>query len=539
MISSICERFMLLKDYAEFEWEIREARSGDKTLLLGGRAVHSVYDPLTHAEDTASRIIQKTAQDGCDHIILIGLGLGYLPRALYDAGFQRIIVWEPFPGMQESFPLCDGDWREAVAVVHECLEFEKAVLRFAGKGSKPKLIIHPGYDIFCRLELRLAAQILEKIYNARKEEAYIISPRSLESLVRLPFLGTVKEFQGIYKGRRAVLANPGPSLKQCVQVLKGADDSIVFASLQSASYLQKNGIRVNYIVCADPKDMSPFTAECNHDFDAFFAETSIDPATLDWKQEKTFLFHFKCGQVHEKLWEQSQLPLIEEPTSSVSEVMLLLADYMGFDEIYCLGMDFCWKEDRYTYRTKYKYDDDARINDMASCFKLFSSDSRIVTTQSLYFHGARFMQHKCSELSSRGKRIYQMEGGLMFTPRGVLTVDELEKQLHSGNSRETVNVIKPQPPVTVEQVEHVLHHIISGKIHSRQTYADAGKMWPFLQEIPPAELSEACDTYISRLKSPQIRTNQSRPVDWDGVKDEVHRKSAGLEIDSERLASGI
>jgi tetratricopeptide (TPR) repeat protein len=506
---------MPLKGYSEFEWEIKDAKSGDKTLLLGGRAVYSTYNPVEQTDKSAHKLIADAREEYCDHVIIIGLGLGYLPRSLYNAGFKRIIVWDPFPVMQGSFPLCSGDWRRTVAVVHEYNEFEKAALRFAGKSSKPKLIIHPGYDIFCRLEHRLAVQTLERIYNTRNDESCVISQRSLESLVRLPFLGTIREVKGIYKGRRAVLANPGPSLKKCVQILKRADDTIVFASLQSAAYLQKNGIKINYIVCADPKDMSPFTAECNDDFDVFFAETSIDPGTLDWKQEKTMVFHFKCGQVHEKLWEQSQLPVIENPTSSVSEVMLLLADYMGFDEMYCLGMDFCWKEDRYTYRTKYKHDDDVRINDMASCFKLSASDSQIVTTQSLYYHGARFMQLKCSELNSKGKDVYQVEGGLEFASSGVLTVDELEKKLHSGKDGLTVNIANRQSPITVEQVEHLLNEIKLGRIKGRQTQDENGKIWPFLQAIPDEEIPGACDRAINKMRSAHIMSLEPQPRDAD------------------------
>jgi len=505
------------KGYSEFEWEIKKSRSGAMTLLLGDRAVYSSYDPLKHAEDAARRLIEKTAHEGCDHIIIIGLGLGYLPGALYHAGVKRIIVWEPFPIMQKSFPEYSGEWREKVLVVHDDREFKNAALRFAGKGSKPKLIIHPGYEIFCRLEYRLAARTLERIYNARNYDSYIVSRRSLESIVRLPFRGTVKQFEGIYKGRKAVLANPGPGLKQCVQPLKGAEDTIVFASLQASSYLQKNGIRVNYIVCADPKDMAPFTAECNDDFDAFFTETSVDPGTMDWNPDRTFLFHFQCGQIHEKIWTQAQLPVIDEPVSSVSEVMLLLADYMGFDEIYCLGMDFCWIDDRYTYRTQYKYDNDARINDMASCFKLSASDGRTVTTQSLYYHGSRFMQYKYSELSSKGKSVYQIEGGLTFTPAGVLTVDELEKKLHSGKSGKEVTIINPESSVSVEHVEHLLHEIKSGRMKSRKTEADASKMWPFLQEMPAQELYDACGTFINRLKSSHIRMGRTHPADADAL----------------------
>jgi hypothetical protein len=492
---------MSKKGYSEFEWEVRDSRNGDETLKLGGRLVYSSYNPLTHIESTARRLIEKGEEEDCDHVIIIGLGLGYLPRSLYNSGIEKIIVWEPFPVMQESFPVCSGDWRGAVIVVNEYGAFEKAVNQFAGRGSRPKLIIHPGYEIFCRLEYRLAVQTLDKIYNRNREGSYVISPRSLESLVRLPFLGTVKEFEGAFKDKKAVLVNPGPTLKQCVHLLKGMNDIIVFASLQSASYLQKNGIRVNFVVCADPKDMSPFTAECDDDFDAFFAETSVDPGSLDWKREKTFLYHFRCGQIHEMLWEREHLPVIEDPASSVSEVMLLLADQMGFNEIYCVGVDFCWKENRYTHRTNYIYDNDRRINDTMSHFQVMTSDNQVATTQSLYFHGARFMRHKCSELKRRGTKVYQIAGGIGFTSDGIINTDELEKKLHSGTDRVIVNIIKQQSPIDIDQVDRLLHDIKLGRIKRRQTDQDAGKMWPFLQGVPLAEQPDTCDIFINKLRS--------------------------------------
>jgi hypothetical protein len=489
------------KGYSEFEWEIRNSRDGDKTLLLGGRAVYSLHSPLKHAEDSALRLIKKTEEDGCDHIIMIGLGLGYLPRALYNSGFKKIIVWEPFPVMQGSFPVCDGEWRREITVVNEYNEFETAVAHFAKKGSRPKLIVHPGYNIFCRLEYRLACQTLEAIYNNCNMGSFIISTRTLESLVRLPFLGTVKEFKDAFRGKRAVLANPGPSLKQCIHVLKEINDTTIFASLQSAPYLQKNGVRVNFIVCADPKDMLPFTDECNDDFEAFFAETSVDPQSLDWKREKTFLYHFRCGQLHEMLWEQAQLPIIDDPVSSVSEVMLLLADYMGFSEIYCVGMDFCWKENRYTYRTKYKYDNDSRINDSMSNFQLLTNDDQIATTQSLYFHGARFMRYKAFELQKRGKRVYQAEGGVAFASDGMLTEDELKNRLRSGDCKRTAKVQKKGSAIKIEKVVRLLNDIKLGRIKSRQNNSDGGISWPFLDKMPQEELPEMCNKLLNKIKS--------------------------------------
>jgi len=101
---------MLLKGYSEFEWEIRDSRCGDRILLLGGRAVYSTYNPIEQTEILAHRLIAGAREEKCDHIIIIGLGLGYLPKSLYNSGYKRIIVWDPFPIMQQSFPVCSGEW---------------------------------------------------------------------------------------------------------------------------------------------------------------------------------------------------------------------------------------------------------------------------------------------------------------------------------------------------------------------------------------------------------------------------------------------
>ena len=490
---------MSIKGYSEIEWEIRDSRSGEKNLLLGGRSLYSSYDPIKHTDKVALELIRTASEEQCDHIIIIGLGLGYLPRSLYDAGFQNIIVWEPFPVMQESFSVCKGKWRESVEVVNEFPEFEEVILRFARKGSRPKLIMHKGYDIFCRHEIRLASITLDRIYNNSSDGQFIVSQRSLESMVRLPYLGTVKEFERAFNGKRAVIASSGPTLEKCINTLIGLEDIIVFASMQSASYLQKKGIKIDFIVCADPLDMTAFTDECNDDFKAVLSETSVDPASLDWKKEKTFLYHFRSGQIHEMLWEQAGLPIIEEPTSTVSEVMLLLADYMGFNEIYCAGVDYCWKDNKYTYRTKDVEDHDKEFDDV-TYFQLLSSDNEIVTTQSLYYQGARFMKYKSSELSRKGKKVYQVDGGIEFAGANVLNADDFKRKLETGKDNQRVNIKMDLSPISIKQVEQLINDIKQGKVTGRQTDQNALKMWGFLREMPVEERPAFCERLLTELK---------------------------------------
>lgn len=497
---------MSKKGFAEFEWEIRDSRDGDKTLLLGGRAVYSLYSPLKNADSTARSLIVQATKEERDYLIIIGLGFGYLQRSLYNLGYKNIIVWEPFPLMQKSFPVCGGEWKESVTIVYDYESFVKSVLHFARRGARTRLFIHPGYDIFCRLEHRLAVQLLKTIYRDSKGPEYIVSRRALDTLVRLPFLRTVKDFKGTFKGKKAILTSPGPSLKSCIPVLKNHDNSIIIASLQSAPLLQKNGIKVHFVTCADPNDMGLLLNDCSSDFGVFLAESSCDPSTLDWHREKTFLFHFRCGQLHELSWETAGLPVIEDPVCTVSEVMLLLADYMGFDEIYCLGMDLCWKDSPYSYRIKIKYDD-LDLSGMMSKFTILDNDGQIAKTKPHYFHAARYLQQKCSELKTKGKLIYQMKGGIDLNASAVLTPDELQDKLKSNDGAVSFEIKNTVPPVTISQVENILKQTKNGSIpckHNRTGEKDENSKYeqrPFLQEIPLEELPSVCDIFLKKLRS--------------------------------------
>ncbi len=500
---------MSKKGFVEFQWEIRDSRDGDKTLLLGGRAVYSLYSPLKNTDSTARSLIEQAKKGKSDYLIIIGLGFGYLQRSLYNLGYKNIIVWEPFPVMQKSFPVCGGEWRESVNVVYDYDSFVKSILHFARRGASPRLFIHPGYDIFCRLEHRLAVQFLKTIYRVSEEPEYIVSRRALDTLVRLPFLSTVKDFNGAFKGKRAILISPGPSLKSCIPVLKNIDNCIIFASLQSAPYLQKNGIKVHFITCADPNDMGPLLDDCNSDFGVFLAESSCDPSTLDWHREKTFLFHFRCGQLHELSWETARLPIIEDPVCTVSEVMLLLADYMGFDEIYCLGMDLCWRDSPYSYRIKIKYDDPS-LSGMMLNFTILANDGLIAKTKPHYFHAARYLQQKCSELKTKGKLIYQMKGGVDLNASAILTPDELQDKLKLNDGEAFFEIENTGPPVTISQVENILKQTKNGSIpgkHNRTSEKDENSkhvQWPFLQEIPLEEQPAVCDIFLKKLRSADI-----------------------------------
>ncbi|MCK5736536.1 MAG: hypothetical protein KAH21_08660, partial [Spirochaetaceae bacterium] len=69
------------------EWRVETARSGDPTVLLNGKALHSRYNPVKEAEKTASSVPSGTAI-----VILGGFGLGYTAEALLQSAPERPLI---------------------------------------------------------------------------------------------------------------------------------------------------------------------------------------------------------------------------------------------------------------------------------------------------------------------------------------------------------------------------------------------------------------------------------------------------------------
>jgi hypothetical protein len=495
----------MLQGFTEVAWEIRESKSGQPTLLLGNRAVYSLYDPLQDAHTLAGQLAAEMLRQQCDHLIIIGWGLGYLPQALVAAGVYKLIVWEPFPVMQQSFPPIMGEWREQVQLVHTCEEFSTRAKTMAIAGAKPKIVVHPGYGLFSQFEYQYALRVLAALYRPVAERKYSISQRSLEAVARLPYLGTIRDWAQAGAGQALTVVNPGPSLKDSLVALQQTPQRIVMASVQAAPFLQKNGIKVNFMVCAEPVDMLPFLNECSRDIDAFFVETSVDPQTAAWLPDRTFQFHFRCGYLQEMLWEQEHLPVFEDPMATVAEAMILLADSLGFAEVYCVGLDGCWTEQRYTYRTQgHAYD--GTITEAGKFFEVMATNGQPARTMHHYFHAARYLQWKSAELKKSGKKIYQMRGGLDIGAMDLLTPSTLAERLRLSSGHAPLVPRKAASPFTLQQVLRVLENAKMNTAENQRHTDTTGlnpnvELWPFLKEIPVPERAASIDACIDRLKS--------------------------------------
>lgn len=67
----------------------------------------------------------------------------------------------------------------------------------------------------------------------------------------------LKELDGLFKGRPAILIAPGPSLEKNIHLLKEAKGrAVLIAQLQSVRRLYKEGIQPDFVVVLDPQDLT-------------------------------------------------------------------------------------------------------------------------------------------------------------------------------------------------------------------------------------------------------------------------------------------
>ena len=346
----------------ELEARVAPSRAGPPTLQLGGRHVHSPYDPEREGAEGARALRAEAAAAGASGIALVGAGLGHLAERLGS----RALVWEPFRGVfQEMGP--------NLRVVHEPAEFAAAL---RDHGPRTHLAVHPGYAELTGFEQRYALRALRRLRGSAPHEPAIASRRALAALARLPRLAPLAALGPCLRGKTAIVASGGPSLDAALPALSAARDAaVVLAAPQALRRLLAAGLRPDFVVHPDPADLlgrelGPEGAP----FGALLADTSAHPAVLDRAPEKTFLFHLRTPQLVERAWRRARLDVIDEPFVTVTETAVWLARALGARRVLLAGGDFASDATGYgaPFRARGVRDD-------------------FVPTNPVYFHGARHL----------------------------------------------------------------------------------------------------------------------------------------------------
>lgn len=429
-------------------------------MKIAGRATDSLYRPGVSAAKAAGQWFEAATQSDSDLFVLIGVGLGRWLDAFANEGRGELLVWDPFPAMSDQIANA-GHGLPAnavverrcgrITVVNNADDFDAALARLAEQTRSPQLAIHPGYEALCRFEARYATRSLRTRFSRRKRlaiEDSIASLRGLRVLESLPFVRLVADLGNNLAGKTVIIASAGPSLDAALGPLAEHPGGVRFVCVQRLERFERAGARVDYAVCADPQDL--FT-RCKvpraADYAPLLTDTGCAPAMIEARRERTFFFQLRSPQVQQAVWDDLQLPTIEDPCLTVSEVGVLLAHQMGARRIVLAGVDYAGNDPRYQDR-----------------FEVPTASGDLAPTNAHYFQGARMLSTLCPRLAQEGTEVFRL-GNRGIPIDGVRTIDlETLSRLLTEAPPDTPP--ETGPSVDLERLEAIESAFASLRVHA-------------------------------------------------------------------------
>lgn len=493
---------MITHGFQEIEWELGADQKGQHSLMIGKRPVHSLYDADGQAIMFVRSLLKEMESQEKNLLVLIGLGLGYIPKALYNQGFTDVIVWDPFPLMRHFIPVHGETWSEKIVQVQTFGQFCSHFMKKLRPSSKVHIIKHPGYEPFCSYEYKQAQHFLQSILSPSQTlclENSVISQRSLDNLPLLPFFPSIVPLLGKFAGHKAIVVSPGPSLQSCLPSLEKKKNGKIIAALQALPLLQKSNIEVDFVIIADPGDLSNFLKLCKKGREVLLADSCVHPSVLAWNPEKTHIFNLVSDQLHQLLWPKYRDLSIDEPCATVSEISVILAKLLGFKDILMLGMDFCWSQERYSFRPKNAQEKPETL------FRLRAKDGIIAETYQDYYHAYRFLGPYCGLLRREGISVTQYTEGMPISHAKALEIEDLFETLQQSPSSPSPSL--PHHEVNtrlVASAERLLRLAqksthLNGRTERKSVRFESSGNMPFLDELPLEKRKEACEKALQQV----------------------------------------
>ena len=121
---SLSQRFpetaRILETLPAGQAEVRESAEGPVT-FLDGQCLDHPTKPVASAVQWARRLLEESKYQGCEEVVVVGLGAGYHLEALFAAGCTKPVhVIEPDPRVLRAAIGCrnPGAWLEKIASLH-------------------------------------------------------------------------------------------------------------------------------------------------------------------------------------------------------------------------------------------------------------------------------------------------------------------------------------------------------------------------------------------------------------------------------------
>lgn len=349
---------------------VEEARNNSKIFwksFLGTKLYfYSRYEPETEAEF----FIKSLYRPDCERILLIGMGFGYPVKALLKLMSQEQCLWivEPDPGIflealknaELSSIFCDERvFFHLYKDENSCRQFLEEVLEDTGMPASEKniltLVTPPYRHVYKTLIEEIKKSTAYTIKHLQSLRNTIISFSELwlsNYLKNVCFFDSsfdLADFFGAFSGVPAYLISAGPSLRKNIAELKsGKRNGIIFTGYTALKVLLLNGVRPDFVVAIDGKQLNYETEEMLREkFDlpliySPFADSRLLQKHQGIKIRCTVSYDQYSKYLDEKSGKQVS-PLYAAGT--VAATMMDIAYKMGCRPIVFAGQDLAFTDD--------------------------------------------------------------------------------------------------------------------------------------------------------------------------------------------------
>lgn len=350
----------MLATLEEKKYRTQPARSGLPTLVYfhDGQDffIHSKFKP----EDEALKLLQKL-DDKSDHIVVLGLGLGYHLDLLlqYKAPQTRVLLVEPDLEILKH-SLKTLNWKELFArddffycfgpdlnALSTSIQNFLDLIRFDHLGwleLPSEVRFNQAYFNAAREKIDSEIRTLFYDFKTRIAEEAVVPRNILKNINGIMQTRAVKHLQDRFVGKPGFIVSAGPSLDRNILFLKKVRDRAVIICVDTAlKPLLKRGIHPHFTVTADPSYKNYLHLQgCEKDIRYFLvADTGV--STRVFEDFNPHIFSVSLGKPIVKMIEENVGEIGElEAWGSVISLALSFALYLGLDPIVFMGQDFAF-----------------------------------------------------------------------------------------------------------------------------------------------------------------------------------------------------
>lgn len=314
-------------------WEKTLAKNGEDTLFLNKISLYSSYNPINDAIRWVKSEIDKNAEG----YILIGLGLGYHLRALFDEVPEKNINVYYFDEKElELFQQVNKEnwWKRKNIKISNNIEEnnfnEKIQILIPNVWVKA---IGQNHALFKLMNIIKMNQLSYKRFKNEMSSNFDKNLNLKDSWI-YPSINN----------KIACLVSSGPSLDNTIGLLKGISEKIdVYVVGSALKKVLEHKIIPKGVIISDPQNSTLIQFEnLNYSGNLYYLSTASNQVVAECRGKRYILFQNGYNSAKE-FAIKNNIPLIETG-GSVATVGFSLIEMLGYSKLILFGQDFGFEQ---------------------------------------------------------------------------------------------------------------------------------------------------------------------------------------------------